>query len=102
MTIFDLNQPAVSVSESSINSSNCLALAVCDNSGNGSGSSFADEAADCLAVAVCDNSGSSYSDCSSSKHVQDDNASCEFYFDFLSFQAYHQWYVCLFSLSSRL
>ena len=68
MAIFDLNQPAVSVSESSINSTDCLALAVYDNSGIVSG-------------AVCYNSGSSYSD-SSSKHSQDDNASCEFNFDF--------------------
>ena len=68
MAIFDLNQPAVSVSESSINSTDRLAVAVYDDSGNVSG-------------AVCDNSGSSYSD-SSSKHSEDDNASCEFNFDF--------------------
>ncbi|PWA37770.1 hypothetical protein CTI12_AA576330 [Artemisia annua] len=78
MAIFDLNEPAVSVSESSGNLSNCLAVAVCDNSGNVSGSSYADVAADCLAVAVCDNSGdvsgSSYTDCASN-HVQDDNSS---------------------------
>ncbi|PWA59439.1 FAR1 DNA binding domain, Zinc finger, SWIM-type, MULE transposase domain, FHY3/FAR1 family [Artemisia annua] len=43
MAIFDLNQPAVSVSESSINSTDCLALVVYDNSGNVTG-------------VICDNS----------------------------------------------
>ncbi|PWA49600.1 hypothetical protein CTI12_AA472040 [Artemisia annua] len=88
MAIFDLNEPAVSVPESSGNLSNCLAVAVCDNSGNVSGSSYADVASDCLALAVCDNSGdvsgSSYTDCSSN-HFQDANSgdnSGEFNFDF--------------------
>ena len=45
MAIFDLNQPAVSVSESSINSTDRLAVAVYDDSGNVFG-------------AVCDNFGS--------------------------------------------
>ncbi|PWA41730.1 FAR1 DNA binding domain, Zinc finger, SWIM-type, MULE transposase domain, FHY3/FAR1 family [Artemisia annua] len=50
MAIFDLNEPAISILESSGNLSNCLAIAVCDNSGNVSGSSYADVAADSIEV----------------------------------------------------
>ncbi|PWA63072.1 FAR1 DNA binding domain, Zinc finger, SWIM-type, MULE transposase domain, FHY3/FAR1 family [Artemisia annua] len=50
MAIFDLNEPAISVSKSSGNSADCLAVAGYDNSGHLSG----DVAADCLPVAVCE------------------------------------------------
>ncbi|PWA93203.1 hypothetical protein CTI12_AA073660 [Artemisia annua] len=50
MAIFDLNESAVSVPESSGNLSNCLVVVVCDNSGNISGSSYADVAADSIEV----------------------------------------------------